>query len=97
MIIGVLTIELEIDAAESLKDKRRVLNKIKDRVRRKFNVSIAEIEGNDLLNYGCLGVAIVTNEQRFANTVLSSVVTTIEEVHECELADYSLEFIRSRD
>lgn len=97
MIIGVLTIELEIAAAESLKDKRRVLNKIKDRVRRKFNVSIAEVEGNDLLNYGCLGVAIVTNERRFANTVLSSVVTEIEQVHECVLADYSLEFIRSRD
>lgn len=95
MILGILTVELDIDHAQSLKDKRAVLNRVKDRVRNKFNVSIAEIEGNEVWNYACLGVAIVSNEQRFANQVLSKVVELIEEIRDCELGEVGMEFIHT--
>lgn len=95
MILGILTIDLDIDHAQSLKDKRAVLNRVKDRVRNKFNVSIAEIEGNEVWNYACLGVVVVSNEQKFANQVLSKVVDLVDEIRDCELGDYGMEFIHA--
>ncbi len=95
MIIGILKLDIEIDFATSLKDKRAVLNRIKERVRRKFNVSIAEVEGNELHNYAGLGVAFVTNEQKFANQVLCKVVDEVETIKDCVLADYAMDFLRT--
>jgi uncharacterized protein len=92
VIIGILTVELEIAGADSLKEKRKVLNRVKERVRNKFNVSISEIEGHDLWNYAVLGVVIATNEQKFANQVLCKVVDLVEQIRDCELADYAMEF-----
>jgi hypothetical protein len=96
MILGILTVDLEIDHAKSLKDKRAVLNRVKDRVRKKFNVSIAEIEGNEVWNYACLGVVIVSNEQRFCNQVLSKVVELMDEIRDCELGEFCMEFIHAQ-
>ena len=93
MIIGTLEVELDIDHAQSLKDKRAVLNRVKTRVRNKFNVSIAEVGGNELWNYACLGIAIVSNDQKHCNRVLDKVLTHIEEVGDCVLADYCMEFV----
>lgn len=95
MIIGSLKLEIEIVSVVSLKDKRRVLNRVKDRVRNKFNVSIAEVDAHDLLNYACLGVVIVSNEQKFSNKVLSKVVDQIEDIRDCVLVDCSMNFIHS--
>ena len=96
MILGILTVDLEIDHAKSLKDKRAVLNRVTDRVRKKFNVSIAEIEGNEVWNYACLGVVIVSNEQRFCNQVLSKVVELMDEIRDCELGEFCMEFIHAQ-
>jgi uncharacterized protein len=95
MVLGILTLELDIAHAQSLKDKRAVLNKVKDRVRNSFNVSIAEIEANEVWNLAILGVAVVSNEQKHANQVLSQVVNLVETIHDCSLADYSTEFLRT--
>ncbi len=56
MIVGVLTLEIDIESAYSLKDKRAVLNRIRDRVRSTFNVAIAEVDENEVWNHACLGV-----------------------------------------
>ena len=93
MVVGILSLELSIPMANSLKDKRMVLNRIKDRVRQKFNVSIAETEANDVWNFSGLGVAIVSNDQKFANQVLSQVVNLVETVHDCSLDDMRMEFL----
>ena len=94
MVIGLLNIEIEIPDARSLKDKRTVLNRIKGRVRHRFNVSIAEIDGNDVWNYSCLGVAVVSNNQKFANQVLSKVAEHIETIRDCQVIDLTTEFLR---
>ena len=93
MQIGTLDIELEIAHAKSLKDKRAVLNRIKSRVSNKFNVSIAETEGQNVWNYACLGIAVVTNDQKQSNRVLSKVVDHIEDIGDCEIVDYSMEYL----
>lgn len=93
MTIGVLTVDLNMEGAFSLKDKRAVINRIRDRVRNKFNVSIAEVDGNELWNYGCLGIAVVSNDKTYANQVLSKVVELMESIRDCEIEDITMEFI----
>ena len=79
--------------AQSLKDKRAVLNRIKSRVANKFNVSIAEVDGQSVWNYACLGIAIVSNDQKHSNRVLNKIIEHIEEIGDCEIIDYSMEFM----
>jgi uncharacterized protein YlxP (DUF503 family) len=78
LVVGTCTISLHIPESGSLKSKRWVLRRIKDRVRNKFNVSIAEIDEFDLWQRATLGVAVVTNDGRFANQVISKVINLIE-------------------
>lgn len=93
MIIGVLELDLDIPAAYSLKDKRVVLNRIRDRVRQKFNVAIAEVDNQDIWNHATLGVVTLSNQQRHANQMLSNVVAFVETIGDCVLADVTMEFI----
>lgn len=93
MVVGILTLELSLPGADNLKAKRAILNRIKDRVHHRFNVSIAEVEANDVWNYAVLGCAVVSNDQRHANEILSKVQDLVDEIHDCELDDSTLEFI----
>jgi uncharacterized protein YlxP (DUF503 family) len=71
--IGVLTLELRIEHAHSLKEKRHVVKSLKDRLRHKFNVSVAEIDDQDLHNSAVLAVATVSSSRPFAEKVLQAV------------------------
>jgi uncharacterized protein len=73
MVIGVCEFELHLDGIQSLKSKRGVLNRLKARISNKFNVSVAEVDQLDSWQRSTIAVAIVANEQRFANQVLSKV------------------------
>lgn len=95
MVIGLLTVELEIEWAHSLKDKRKVLQSLKERVRKRFNVSIAEVADNEVWNIASLGIAVVSNQQRFANQVLSQVLNLIDQHPDCETTDCATEFIQA--
>ena len=93
MIIGILTVELDIPEAFSLKDKRAVLNRARERVRKKFNVAIAEVADNDVWNHACLGIVTISNQQRYANQVLSKVLELVESLPNCSVEDVSMEFL----
>lgn len=93
MFVGILEIDLLLRGNSSLKGKRRVLSSIKDRTRRKFNVSIAEVDYNDLLQRARLGVCCVSNDKVHANRVLGEVVKFIEGNFQAELLDYSIEIL----
>ena len=91
MHIGVCILHLRLADSHSLKEKRRVVKGIKDRVKSKFNVSIAEVDALDNWQWAVLGVACVSNDSGFANSVLSSVVNFIEDMHLADLVDYKIE------
>ena len=93
MVIGVLEVELSIEQATSLKDKRMALRSLKDRLRRSFNVSVAEVDDNDVWTHAVVGIAIVANDQQFANQVLSKVVDYCENDREVVLDDYRMDFL----
>jgi len=71
--IGVLTIEVHLEDSHSLKDKRRVVKGLKDRLRHKFNVSIAEIDGLDSWQRAVLAAVTVSSAHDHAEKVLQAV------------------------
>ena len=71
--VGVLTLELRIEHAHSLKEKRHVVKSLKDRLRGKFNVSVAEIDDMDLHNSSVIAVATVSSSHPFGEKVLQAV------------------------
>lgn len=77
MHIGVAKVTLQLPENESLKGKRRVIASTLDRVKNKFNVSIAEVDANDSLRTATLGVTAVSNSARHAEQVVTSVVDFI--------------------
>jgi len=78
MIIGSCKIAIYIPESRSLKDKRYVLKSIIDRVKNKFNVSIAEIDSLDLWQKATLGIVCVNTDSRHANETLSKVINLVE-------------------
>ncbi len=91
MIVGTLRLRMMIRESRSLKEKRRVISSIKDRIRGSFNVSVAEVDSQDSHQQAVLGVALVTNEKRFAQEVLAQVVNMVRSHPVAQLVDYELE------
>jgi uncharacterized protein YlxP (DUF503 family) len=71
--VGVLTLELRLEHSHSLKEKRHVLESLKTRLRNKFNVSVAEIEYQDLWQRAALAAVTVSSDRVHAEKVLRSV------------------------
>lgn len=78
MVIGVLKLTLHIPESGSLKDKRRVLRSLKDRLRNKFNVSVAEVDDHDLWQKATVAVALVASDRRHADEILQKILNTVE-------------------
>jgi hypothetical protein len=93
MFVGVLQIDLLLRGNTSLKQKRQTLKSIKDRTRNKFDVSVAEVDNNDLWQRATLGISCVSNDKVYTNRVLSEVVHFIETNFPAELLDYSIEIL----
>jgi uncharacterized protein YlxP (DUF503 family) len=72
--VGIARLTLFVAGSHSLKEKRMVLRRVKDLVRQKFNVSIAEVAENDVWQRAVLGLAVVGNDRRFVETALDEVV-----------------------
>jgi uncharacterized protein YlxP (DUF503 family) len=91
MFIGVCTIEMHVPASGSLKTKRQALKSIKDRIRSKFNVSVAEIADNDLWQKASLAIAAVSNDKSHLNQTLDHVLNLVRSVPDITLLDYHIE------
>lgn len=83
--MGVCTVELWIPESQSLKDKRQVLHSVKDRLRGKFNLSIAEVDGQDLWQKAVLGMACVANDGSYVEQVLEQALNVIKSMPTIEL------------
>lgn len=93
MIVGICTLELFLPDNGSLKDKRQVLKSLKDRVKQRFNVSIAEVDDQDLWQKTVLGVACVGNRKDHVNEVMDKVIGAIRGTPSVEIMDYRLELL----
>ena len=89
--IGVLQFTLEIPYAESLKDKRNVIKALKDRLRRSFNVSIAEVDDLDECTVATLGAVVAGSDVKNLNSTLDHLLNTLQDWRDGTLADHQLE------
>ena len=93
MTIGILHIDLLIQGAQSLKDKRRVVKGLKEQLRHRFNCSVAETEFHDLWQRARITVCVVSNESRHANSQLNEIARFSAQKPGAEVVDYRIEMI----
>ena len=93
MVVGVLQVEIEIPDSFSLKDKRRVVRSLKDRLSHGRNISVAEVGALDEHRRAILGVAMVANDTRYVQGGLSRIVDFVRTVPQVNLLDYQLDLL----
>ena len=93
MVIGVLQFELLIPGAQSLKDKRRVVRSVKDRLHREHQVSVAEVGELETVNLAVLGLAAAGTEGRHIGQVLDRISDKLRALHDAELGDVRREIL----
>lgn len=93
IILGLCTIELFLPDSQSLKDKRQVLLSVKDRLHQKFNLSVAEVDGQDLWQKAVLGLACVANDSRHVNQVLDQALNMIRSNPAVEIVQSRVELL----
>jgi hypothetical protein len=93
MFVAVAKVTLAIPDSGSLKSKRHVVHKVLDKVKARFNVSIAEVEDNDLWQKATLGIAAVANEHAFAQESVSKVLKYIEDLYVAPMIACSTEVV----
>jgi uncharacterized protein YlxP (DUF503 family) len=93
MPVGLLTLELHIQHAQSLKDKRQVLRSLKDRLRAKFNVAVAELEHHDTWQRSVVGVVTLSNEERQLQESLQHVLAEADNILGPLLVSHGVEVI----
>jgi len=97
MVIGILQFELLIHGAESLKDKRRVVRSVKDRLHREHQVSVAEVGAHEVVNVALLGLATVAPDGSRAGQVLDLVLEKLRGLREAELGESQRDLIHGAD
>ena len=97
MFVGVLRLTFHVPHARSLKDKRRVVLKFRDRVRARFDVSIAEVASQDKLQRAVFGVSVVSSEAAVCDSVLEQVAHVAETQEDAVLTDRETEVVTFGD
>ncbi len=85
MVIGLLSIEIFLPFSHSLKEKRKVLNALKDRVKKKYNCAIAEIDFQDKWQRAKVGIITLNSQKGFVDQVLQKILAEAEQGLEREI------------
>jgi hypothetical protein len=93
MVVGAARVRLHVHGSQSLKQKRGVVRSIIQRVRNRFNLSVAEVGGQDTWQVAVLGLAIVANEAGTARRRLEQAVDFIEGLHLAEVLEQEIEIL----
>ena len=93
MVVGILQLRIMIRDAQSLKDKRRIVKSLRDRIRNRFNVSVSEVDSLDRRQQAVLGITLATNDRIFADQVLAKVVDLVRATPGAVLVDYETEIL----
>jgi uncharacterized protein len=80
MVVSMIQFRLELAGIESIKDKRSIVSSLKEKLRLKFHLSVAEVDLQDSLGYAHLGAAVVSNSRQFGETVLHKALDFVESV-----------------
>ncbi len=93
MVVGVLQIRVALRESQSLKDKRRVIRSLRDRLRHRFNVSVAETDHHDMVQTATLAIAQVSSDSRYVRGSLEQVLKVVRQCREAHLTEYRIEIL----
>jgi hypothetical protein len=93
MTVGLLTLELHIPQAQSLKDKRQILRSLKDKLRGHFNVAVSELEYHDTWQRSVIGIVTLSNEQQHVEESLQKVLAEADRILGPVLIGHAVEMI----
>ena len=96
MVVGILQVELTIGDAESLKDKRRVVSSLKDKLHREHQVSVAEVGSLDDRTVAVLGITMASNDVNHCQSVLDGILNKLSTHRDCVLSDHAKEILTGR-
>src|SRR3954470_7877235 len=97
MFVAVARVTLEIPQAGSLKAKRQVLRRVSDRVKARFNVSVAEVDDQDLWQRATLAMAVVGNDKRHVNEMMDKILQFVEDMYVAPVSERQMEIISLGD
>ena len=92
MPVGLLTLEIQLPYAHSLKEKRAVLRKMRDRLRSRFNVAVAELNHEDVWQHATLGVVSISDSQTLLESVFRQALAEAEKTLGDDVANHFVEF-----
>jgi hypothetical protein len=93
MVVGICTLYLVLPSGNSLKEKRQVVNSIRDRIKSRYNVSIAEVDDHNSIRRITMGIACVSNSSCHAQGIISSIIEFVSQNYIYETFDYEVEFL----
>ena len=93
MFIAILQFRLMIDGAMGLKDKRRVVKSVKDRLHREHLVSVAEVDSLHTWNLATMGLVACNRDPAYLRQTMDAIVKKLQSLPDARLADHSLEII----
>lgn len=93
MIVGAAVVELHVHGSQSLKQKRGVVRSIVQRLRNRFNVSVAEIGGQGTWQMAVLGVVSTGSDRKYVRGQLEKALAYVEELHLAEVTGSDVELL----
>ncbi len=94
MFVATCVITLELNGVSSLKEKRSIIKSVIVRLRREFNLSVAEVAAHDAWGTAVIGLAAVGNDKAYLHSLLEKSVAWVEDNRpDAPIADYSIEFV----
>ena len=91
MIVGICQLKISIYEAHSLKEKRRILKSLKEKLKNKFNISIAEVGENEKWQTSIIGISIVSNNKKIIESSFDKILNFVETFYELEIIDKYVE------
>ncbi len=93
MVVGVAKLSLRLPDNQSLKGKRKVMKRICERLRQRFNLAVAEIDSQDLWQAGEVGIVMVGNQGSYINSKLDKAINFVDNMQLAEIVDVQMELI----
>jgi uncharacterized protein YlxP (DUF503 family) len=93
MVVGLLRLEVHVPNARTLKDKRSVLNSLKDQLRGRFNISVAEVDANETWQRATVGISTLGNSRAYAEGLLREVTAWVRNTRLIELIAIEEEYL----
>ena len=93
MVVGIAKLSLRLPENCSLKGKRKVMKRICERLRQRFNLAVAEVDSQDLWQAGEVGIVTVGNQGSYVNSKLDKAINFVEDLQVAEIVDVQMELI----